>query len=272
MIKYVDVEALNLRSQPVVSPATRKALLHLGQRVETLADAPADGWWRVRTEVDGAPQEGFVKAVIAAQPATGFVEQASLREPVSDAREALVAEAVGQWKRFAFGQGKEHHDPFAGFIAEMWRAIGQNLSGRDRDIPWSAAAISFMVRKAGERVGMYRNFRFAPAHSKYMHDSIKQRRAGNTAAPFWGFELHERRPQIGDIVGYWRETPREFADAEAFDSFKSHTDIVVSVGTDVVLGIGGNVSDSVGITRYRKQPAGFLSDDKGVFILMANNG
>ena len=272
MIKYVDVEALNLRTQPVVDPATKKTLLHLGQRLETVGDLPRDGWWQVRTTVDGVADEGFVKAILGASPSTGFVERPSLRDAVSDRREALVAEAVKQWQRFDGGQGKEHHAPYSDFIAEMWQAIGQDLSGRDRDVPWSAAAISFMVRQAGKRFEAYRQFRFAPAHSRYIHDAIEQRRAANAAAPFWGFELHERRPQVGDLVGRWRETPRDFADAEASDSFKSHTDIVVSVGTDEVTAIGGNVSDSIGITTYRKLPSGFLSEDKGVFILMANNG
>lgn len=271
MIKYVDVEALNLRSHPVANPATRKTLLHLGQRLETVGDIPPDGWWQVRATVDGVPDEGFVKAIIAASPATGFVDRPSLRDPVSDRREALVAEAVKQWQRFDGGQGKEHHAPYSDFIAEMWQAIGHNLSGRDRDVPWSAAAISFMVRHASAKFDVYRQFRFAPSHSKYIHDAIKQRRAENAAAPFWGFELLERRPQVGDIIGRWRETPRDFAEAEASDSFKSHTDILVSVGTDEVMGIGGNVSDSVGITTYRKRQSGFLSEDKGVFILMANN-
>lgn len=272
MIKFVDVEALNLRCEPVVDPATRIILLHLGQKLDTVGDSPGDGWWKVRLTIDGVLHEGFVMATIPASPATGFGERCSLRDPESDTREALVSEAVKQWQRFDGGQGKEHRDPYSGFIATMWQAIGQNLSGRDRDVPWSAAAISFMVRLAGESFGIYQRFRFAPAHSRYMHDAIKQRREENLAAPFWGFELHERRPRVGENVGRWRETPRDFVDAEASDSFKSHADIVVSVGSDEVLAIGGNVSDSVGITRYRKLPSGFLSDDKGVFILMVNNG
>ena len=159
MIEYVNGDASNLRSEPVVDPATRKDLLHLGQQLETVGDISRDGWWQVRTTVGGDPDESFVKAIISASPATGFVERPPLRDPVSDRREALVAEAVKQWRRLDSGQGKEHRDPFSGFIAEMWQAIGQGLSGRDRDVPWSAVAISFMVRQAGERFDVYRRFR-----------------------------------------------------------------------------------------------------------------
>jgi hypothetical protein len=37
------------------------------------------------------------------------------------------------------------------------------------------------------------------------HDSIVTRAANDTGAPFWGFQLTEAMPQIGDIVGKWRE-------------------------------------------------------------------
>src|SRR5262245_2446227 len=270
MTKYVDVEALNFRSDPVVSPETRIGLLHLGQRVEELGPANAPGWVRLRAEIDGHQREGVIKAEIGAEPSTGFVPKLSLRDPVSDAREALVAEAVKEWLRFHQGQGQEHHDPFFKFVHEMWQAIGIDLDGKDRDIPWSAAAISFMVRNAGKSFAKYKKFKFASAHSRYMHDSIVKRRAQNSDAPFWGFQLGERRPQIGDLVGRWRETPRDFDDAEHSDSFKSHCDIIVSIGVNFVLAIGGNVSQSVSITRYEKTEAGFLAATNQVFLLLAN--
>jgi hypothetical protein len=263
MLKLVDLEALNLRSQPIGMPSTRIGLLHLGQRVDELgpvADAP--DWVRVRTQHDGDTTEGVLKAVIDGLP--------SLRDPESPEREALVEQAINQWLRFAKGQGKEHIAPFFGFVGEMWQAIGLNLDGRDRDTPWSAAAISFMVRNASATVPKYGQFKFAPAHHAYLHDSIVQRRNGNANAPYFGFRLEERRPQIGDIAGKWRETPREFEDAEAGNAFKSHSDIIVSVRPDTVLAIGGNVDHSVSISVLDKTPAGFLAERNDVFMLMAN--
>lgn len=260
--KFVDLEALNLRSEPLTVPATRIGVLHLGQRVEEQGPAAAAGWLKVRAKTDGELRDGVVKGEIDGRP--------SLREPVSAAREALVAEAIGEWLRFEKGLGLEHHDPFFRFVGQMWQAIGLALDGKDRDTPWSAAATSFMVRNAAGTIPKYGGFRFAPSHSKYMHDSIVKRKAADTGVPFWGFRLHERRPQIGDIVGRWRETPRDFEDAETSDSFKSHTDIIVSVSPDFVLAIGGNVRQSVSITRYEKTGAGFLASADGVFIHMVN--
>jgi hypothetical protein len=262
MKKFVDLEALNLRSAPEMSPETRIAILHLGQPVEVLSPAPEPGWIKVKATVGGVAKTGVVKAEINGQP--------SLRSPVSPQREALVAQAIAEWLRFEKGQGQEHHAPYFSYIGEMWQAIGLNLDGRDRDQFWSAAAISFMVRNAGNTVPKYKKFKFAAAHARYMHDAIIRREKNDTKAPFWGFRLHEVKPEIGDIACKWRESPRDFDDAANSDAFKSHTDIIVSVQPDFVLAIGGNVGQSVNITRYAKTGAGFLAPQDQVFMHMVN--
>lgn len=262
MKMFVDLEALNLRSIPEIDPGNRIAILHLGQEVEVLGPATEPGWTRIKTTIGNAQKTGVVKAEIAGQR--------SLRAPVSAQREALAKQAIIEWLRFEKGQGQEHHAPFFRYIGEMWQAIGLDLDGRDRDQFWSAAAISFMVRNASSTVPRYRKFKFAAAHAKYMHDSIARRKANDTKAPFWGHRLHEIRPEIGDIVCKWRETPRDYDDAAASDAFKSHSDIVVSVQPDFVLAIGGNVGQSVNITRYRKTGAGFLAPQDAVFMHMVN--
>ena len=269
MTHFVDVEALNFRSAPEVNPSNRKAVLHIGQPVEVL-DGGNQDWHKIRVDLDDGTTEGFVAKVITAQPATGFVSHPSLRESVSDAREALVAAAIAQWLRFAKGQGKENIDPFFKFVGEMWKGISIKLDGKDVDVPWSAAAISFMVRQAAALFPGYGKFKFAAAHSKYMHDSIVKRNKDDSSVPFWGFRLDEALPQIGDIVGRWREVPRTFQDAVVSDSFKSHTDIIISVSPDFVLAIGGNISNSVSISRYPKTASGHLSDAQGAIILMVN--
>ncbi|OYV02368.1 MAG: hypothetical protein CFE45_00660 [Burkholderiales bacterium PBB5] len=265
---HVNVEALNLRSAPgPVSPETFVLRLHLGQAVD-VTGAEQAGWLPVSVPLPAGSQAGFVKALLAAGPSTGGSELPSLRAPMSPAREALAAAAMVEWVRFKFGQGKETVDPFFRLVGEMWKAINLPHDGHDTDIPWSAAAISFMVRNAAAQAPKYNAFRFAASHSRYINDAIK--RSGKAAAPFWGFRLHEQMPQIGDLVARSREQSITFEQASVSDAFKSHTDVVVSVRPDEVLAIGGNVSDSVSITRYAKTPAGFLDDSKGVFALLAN--
>ena len=262
--RFVDLEALNLRSTPDTSSlANRIGILHLGQPVNEIGPASKPGWVELEAEIGGTTKRGVVKAEINELP--------SLRDPVSDAREALVAEAIKEWLRFEQGQGKEHIDPFFRFVGEMWQALGIDLDGKDRGTPWSAAAISFMVRNASKRFEKYKNFKFSKRHSVYMHDSIKKQRAGDTSAPFWGFRLFQERPEIGDIVGKWREEPSDFDDAAAGRDFASHCDIIVSIRPDFVLAIGGNVKHSVSISRYAKTPGGFINDEDEVNIILMVN-
>lgn len=260
--RHVNVKALNLRSTPSAS-SSKNVLrtLFLGQSVELIGDQQS-GWWPVQL-ADGS-ERGFVKALIDESSGIGTP---SLRTPEAPAREALVAEAVGQWERFKFGQGKETIDPFFRMVGEMWAQIQLPHDGRD-DIPWSAAAISFMVRRAATEHPGYLDFRFAASHSKYIHDAI--RRAGVAGAPFHGVRLFEQKPQLGDLVARSREEPISFDQAAASDAFKSHTDIIVAIHADAVYAIGGNVSNSVSLTRYAKTDGGHVSEEGGVFALLVN--
>ncbi|MCR9085988.1 MAG: DUF2272 domain-containing protein [Rhodobacteraceae bacterium] len=256
-MKFVDVEALNFRSEPEVAPDNRIGVLHLCQPVSILDPDAAPGWVRISASVDGADREGFVSEL-------------HLRDPVSDGREVLLAATIAEWLRFEQGLGKEFQTPYSDFVGEMWQAIGMDLDGNDRDVPWSAACISFMVRNAAQTEPVYGSFKFAAAHARYVHDSIKRRFEGDETSPFWGFRLHERRPQLGDMVCRWRISPTTFDDAAERDRFSSHCDIVVRVKNDSVLTLGGNVGHTVKITEYDKTPAGFLDDTKNVFAHLVN--
>lgn len=256
---YVDVEALNFRSAPDTTADNKIGSLFLTQKVDVLNDESND-WARVRAVIDGSPKEGFV--------AKRF-----LRAPVTPNREALIAAVGREFMRFDRGLGKENVRPFSGFVGDMWEAIGiKNLDGTDRDVPWSAAAFPFMVRKAGDT---HEKFRFAPSHSKFVHHAIQARVEKDSTVPFWGFRLNEMRPQMGDIVA--RDNPDHgpivtFDVASQHDDYRSHTDIVVHIGSDRqrLLAIGGNVGHSVSIAVYDLAPGDFLSDTRHTFALLHN--
>ena len=264
MLKFVNVESLNLRSAPAVDPSNLKGPLFLGHAVSTTgAIDPANGFVPVEVQFDGKKEKGFVSAKF-------------LREAASDSREALVAEAVKQWQRFERGQGLEHENPFFKFVGEMWQAINIDLDGRDRGIPWSAAAISFVVRQAAKKHSAYGKFKFADGHARYIHDSIKKREAGDKNSPFWGFRIGERKPQIGDMVCRNRGDGITFDIARRTDQFRSHCDIVVAIDSskNELLALGGNVSQSFETTVYRLAPGDFLAaltpNGSTVFALLAN--
>jgi hypothetical protein len=72
--------------------------------------------------------------------------------------------------------------------------------------------------------------------------------------------MFEHQPQLGDLIARLREGAINFEQAAASDAFKSHTDIFVAVHADAILIIGGNVSDSISVTRYAKTGSGYLSE------------
>ncbi|WP_447797763.1 DUF2272 domain-containing protein [Pseudomonas moraviensis] len=261
--KFVNIEALNLRSDPVVDPTNRLGILHLGQQLTVLDGSTDTEWMKVKAKIKEKDIIGYVK-----QNINGVF---SHREPVSAPRETLVSNAIAQWLRFDQGQGMEYNKPYSGYVGEMWKSIKLSLDGNDRDMPWSAAFISFVIRKSVAVENKYKNFKFASSHSRYLHDSIIRRQSDDVSVPFWGYRLNEQIPQIGDVVARWRETERNYNDASHDDSFKSHCDIIVSVNADFVLAIGGNVGQSVSITRYEKTGAGYLSHSGQAFMLMVNN-
>lgn len=249
----VKTGSLNLRSSPEIRDGNIIVSLPLAQAVEVVAGNPNDRFWEVTTVLNGTSLRGFVSA-------------AFLRQPTSDAKEALISAAVKEWLRFERGDKSENEDPQYKYIGEYWSKIGLNLDGRDRDTPWSAAFISFVAREAG-----YNNFKFAPAHSTYVYDAVEKRNSNATVAPFWGFRIDEHKPQLGDLVCRWRENFIVSIDALPRGGFKSHCDIVVEVRDSEVRALGGNVSDSVSTTTYSLNSRGFLKPINNVYGVLRNN-
>jgi hypothetical protein len=250
---------LNFRTEPVLSPTNIIGQLFLLHRVE----------------VTGPEQNGFLpcKTRLGQQERTGFASVKYLRplDP-SAQREALLDQVFAEHERFEHGLGKEHMHPFARHVGDMWRALGIPLDGTDRDQPWSAAAVSFMVRNSGAAYGA---FRVAAAHSRFTHQAIRARQAQDTSAPFWGVRLHEAKPRPGDIVV--RDNPHfapsvDFDIAAHLDSYRSHSDIIVHIDSagQKAIAIGGNVSDSIAVNEYDLAPGDFLAATQHTFALLVN--
>lgn len=250
----VKTDSLNLRRSPEIKSDNIITALPLAQEVEVVNGNPTDRFWEVKTIINSSTLQGFASA-------------AFLRQPVSVAKESLISAAVKEWLRFNRGDKLEYQDPQYKYVGEYWSAIKQNLDGRDRDTPWSAAFISFVARAAG-----YNDFKFAPAHSTYIHDAVDKRRSNTTAAPFWGFNVNDHKPQLGDLVCRWRgNNAISSMDSLPDGGFTSHCDIVVEIRDTEVRALGGNVSDSVSITTYPLNASGFLRATGKVFGVLKNN-
>jgi len=57
--KVSNAGGMWLRTEPVVSEATKKILLAKGQIVTKLSDSDNPNWWKISVNVNGADQEGF---------------------------------------------------------------------------------------------------------------------------------------------------------------------------------------------------------------------
>ena len=66
---------LNLRSQPVVDPSTKLAVLPIGQLITKKAESATKPWWEVLTTIQGTDVDGFVNSKYLTPVAT-FVEPA----------------------------------------------------------------------------------------------------------------------------------------------------------------------------------------------------
>ncbi|WP_213132711.1 DUF2272 domain-containing protein [Citrobacter sp. FP75] len=153
---------------------------------------------------------------------------------------------------------KEGEDGWWQRVGLYWAKIGRDdLDGRDHDWPWSAAFISWVMRQAGAGD----RFSYSASHATYISKSIRDRNQGNAMALYWGYRLKERKPQIGDLV-CWDRDPDKVVDYDHqhLGNYSSHTDLVVSVGTDEIDVIGGNVGNSVTRRPLTLTAEGFLSD------------
>ena len=161
--------------------------------------------------------------------------------------------------------GFESNDGYSQRVGTYWKeGTGQNLDGDDREVPWSATFISWLYKKAGAG----NKFVYNASHSKYITDSIANRKKGEVNAPFVGYKLNEYAPKVGDMVCYSRQDGINY---DTKGSYKSHCDIVVSTKPNQIEVIGGNVNQSVTKKVLRTNSKGLLIDTKNKWFAVIKN-
>lgn len=255
-VKYVTTEGLRLRVRP---SGTVVRELTIGERLVDIGAGEEPGWRQVRSGTD-----------------EGYAHEKYLRDPERPEVELLLRAAIDEWLRFDKGRADERAEPYCGYVGEMWAALGEAFDGRSRypngdEVPWSAAFISWVVRKAGPA---YAGFKHATGHSVFVHNAIKARVTGQVDKPFWGFRINEERPALGDIIQRNRAGNFSFSYAENHLNYASHSDIVVEVMPDVVRVVGGNVDDTVTLggspQEYNLDADGFILPGQRVIALLKN--
>lgn len=248
-------DGANMRKTPSASGQLIRNL-PFGTRLERIADTP-----------------GNFKEMRIVQPGaavTGFVSIVNLTEARTDAIARLIEAAAFYWELFDRGEGREDVQPFKRHVLKLWEELGMGSPPGDNtshpDWPWSAAGMCAFIRKAGG----YTGFKPSRRHARYIHDSIVKMKAGQPA-PFWGFRINEKKPEVGDLIAQWRVTRIDYDFAAAHGDFSSHTDVVCQVLGDRVRAIGANVpTDTVGVKVYRLDDQGFLKGSRNEIAIMKN--
>ncbi|MBV8191223.1 MAG: DUF2272 domain-containing protein [Alphaproteobacteria bacterium] len=226
-------------------------------------------WDGLSVDVDEAAADfGAFRLAALAAPAGGPSPVASADEaaaPSAFAKKAATT-ALEQWTFF----GRQTYD-LAGRVVQRGHTEGEEgfyervgtywqdgtnthgIDGRNHDVPWSAAFISWVMRTAGAGD----RFRYSTQHSVYIFQGIRDFLQKRAAAGYWTVRLAAAAPQVGDLVCWAREDGVDY-DHQKGGNYKGHADLVVEVMADSVTVVGGNVGDSVTKRPLRRDGAGFL--------------
>lgn len=137
---------------------------------------------------------------------------------------------------------------------------------------WSAAFISWVIGVAGVDTP-----EFAPdaAHSRYLDHLDALAAAWPARAPFLPRDPALHAPEPGDLVCRDRSsrplTAWSERGAERGRFRPMHCDIVIHAAPGVVEAVGGNVSDSVALSRWATDGAGRLLPEPRPFLVIMEN-
>jgi hypothetical protein len=192
---------------------------------------------------------------------TGFPGsgQAPFSTPASiaDLRSNIVRMARQEWKRWNAGGKKDSRDPrMSSILQDYWQAgVGQpaNPAGG----PWGAAFISWVMRRAG--VGPA--FPYSADHSQFIEAALQNRQANNRN-PFGAYRTDEVKPAPGDLVCRWSAGGGTPGPGQA-----PHCFIVTEVQPGQIITVGGDVRNSVGVTRVQTNANGFIADPQTFAVI-----
>ena len=191
----------------------------------------------------------------------------------------VAGNAKTELGRFKNGKGRETDDPFAGFVGEYWldglgvkhrdgRTEVMDANGKRIRPAWSAAFISFIMRKSGAGDAFF----YSEAHIHYVVKAIRDAKQAGTTAKFLGRDPEKYTPKVGDLINAGRGASkssrfntvlREYGRREVpkGNFLATHSDIVVAVDSAgrTLTTIGGNVNvDTVGEKTWDLKADGTL--------------
>lgn len=169
----------------------------------------------------------------------------------------LVSQAQSEWDFWGNGDVKEGDPKTMDRLRKYWQE-GAGISNwsdeQMKDEAWSASFISYVMKKSGAGD----DWKYSPSHSTYITDSIKNRKENNNK-PFKGYKPEEVKLQVGDLVGKARQSGVTY---DTTGGYKAHTDIVTAIKDGYAESIGGNVGNSVSMTKVPLTPDGKIDNTK----------
>ncbi len=168
----------------------------------------------------------------------------------------IVKIANQEWVRWGRGSIKEGDQNIRSMLEDYWvTGTGRRLSepGWWSKHPWSAAFISWVMKKAGAG----KAFKYSSAHAVYIK-AAKGNRLANNNNPFKAYRIREVKPQLGDLVCKSRAGSGANYD-NIRPGHKTHCDIVTEVHPSHLITIGGNVRNSVSKTIVPIDANGFIN-------------
>ncbi|MFY1048423.1 DUF2272 domain-containing protein [Chryseobacterium sp. GP-SGM7] len=154
-----------------------------------------------------------------------------------------------------------------------WQRVGRywdfgvnnkKLTGKNTDYAWSAAFISYIMKKAG----LQNHFLYSDAHCDYINKAIKAKQQNDAEFAFWGHKISDYKPKVGDLVCYSRQSGVDYDNRPNW--YRSHSDIVVEVNANEIIVIGGNVDDSVS-KKHLQITDGKLTDQRFQWFAVLEN-
>lgn len=212
-------------------------------------------------------------------------------EPFS--RSAAVAIALREWRLWGSGlNDNPHYVQRASTMPEreqgLWQRVGEywwegmnantpdarwtgKHDARGRVFPvsvnghyaWSAAFISYVMRISGAGAA----FPYAPDHAYYINYAARPYRKGK-----WLIAENPRlyAPRLGDLVCVARGWARNltFKDLPTSGYFPAHCDIVTGHQKNILSVVGGNIDDSVLMTKLQLTPQGRLNEKQNPVLVV----
>jgi hypothetical protein len=248
---------LRLPVDGAIGPQARSALRSFQQRAGLNADGKVGPLTERALVAAGAPQPSASPPPPSSPSAPSTSAQPPAVAPNIDTlRGNIVRFASQEWNRWNKGAIKEDNPQIRPVLVDYWATGAKTrLSepGWWSKYPWSAAFISWVMNKSGAGGA----FPYAAGHAVYI-SRTKQNRLANSNNPFKAYRITEVQPRIGDLVCRSRA-----GSGATYDNIRpgmtTHCDIVTAVQPGSLTSIGGNVKNSVSMTKVPTNASGFVS-------------